>query len=57
MMPIEGGVILQHAGAIEGFRTLYWRYEDNKDPSKSFAFFIVANSEELDQGEALGSRP
>lgn len=53
MMPIEGGVILQHAGAIEGFRTLYWRYEDDKHPLKSFAFFIIANSEDLDQGEAL----
>ncbi len=50
---VDGGMIIQHAGGIEGFRTLYRRYEDTNDPSKSFAFFIVANSEKLDQGGAL----
>jgi hypothetical protein len=40
--------VVYHMGSINGFCTRFMRYEHHDDPSKTFAFFISTNTNDID---------
>lgn len=53
---VDDYTVIHHGGALSGANTIYCRYEHDKDPNKTFAFFFATNADCLPATEATADK-